>query len=87
MNHHEIEDILAQCSNGQTYDIVLNSKQLFINIGQIKIRYLNYSAFNGELSLHDPQCLLSASISKVKIANLSQCTNLENLVSWQNSYC
>ena len=53
----------------------------------MNIRYLNYSSTSYiSLTLLHPQCLVSATLIKVKITNFSQCINLQNLYSFYNFY-
>ena len=38
------------------------------------------------IELNDPQCLVTATLKHVKITNLNQCINLQNLYSGYNEF-
>ena len=81
--------MLQLCYDDEKYDIILISDNeiIYNNLGNIKIRYLNYINYDYiEITLNHPKCLVSASLSEVKIANLNKCTNLQNLYSIFNTY-
>lgn len=54
----------------------------------MRVRYLNYISFYKkiEITLSNPEDLVSVSLQYVKILNMRQCVNIKNLASKQNTY-
>lgn len=80
----EIKKILKECCDEYYYDVILISNNIFDDISQINLRYLNYFNRNNEevnISLKNPENLHSVSLYNVTVSNLKDCKNLKNLRS------
>lgn len=77
----------------------MHSRYSHENIGKLNIRALNYvkknfpEAFFGmedyrisKIILYYPISLISATLYRVSITNLNECTNLQNLYTIENTY-
>lgn len=87
-NIKQIEELFFQCQDKDLYDVVINSKYTYDNLKNVRIRFLNYSKWEDkiEITLIHPQDLVSATVSRIKIANINKCINLKNLYSCDNIY-
>ena len=72
-NKREIEQIIKNCHDDLLYDVVIYSRNEYENLGNIKIRYLNYGIYgdNIEITLKYPEDLVSATLFNVKISIMS----------------
>lgn len=78
------------------YDVVIRTdyrnEYKFEELSEIRMRYLHYHKIDENnnitfvMTLKHPEDLISATLHRAKISNLSECVNLQNLYSCNNTY-
>lgn len=68
--------------------MIIKSDDIYDNINNIKMRYLNYVNWldSKEIKLNYPADIISAALCHIKFENMNECVNLKNLVSMENIY-